>query len=463
MTEAVNAGTLEHIRMGVPGANEGGHYSDDKRAIYLSPDTFTKIFEKEPRVDVITSTLGHETGHALYAKQAEKELYFTTGSITDGIRAAGPGGEFDTTGLVGAYIRDARRNEAQAEMHGWDALASRIEYLEGKPPSLEAMLRRADASTDCVDPLKKGGHKLASGIILDADLYMSDARLPKAGSINLEPVAKCHFDNPRTSLGAGGAADYTNYYGAYLVQQLADDTRHWVNPPTIKLDMEKLGLDKTQLESTGLRLGDDGFSLIDTSRGSYKPMTLRSNGSGIQGTPESEQPVAERVSAPPLLSETSHPAHTIYAQALNGLRTSTNIPVGTFTQREEEKLAAELVVQALTQQASFPKPHFDAVVMNNDGTKTIGVYGALDSPANRLAAVDIQQTLSVASIEQSSDVARTAMYSLQQQQALAQVKAETIGVDVPTSSGPTMKIGARNMTPASGPSGDSGGEGGGDG
>jgi hypothetical protein len=323
------------------------------------------------------------------------------------------------------------------------------------------MLRRADGSTDCVDPIKKGGHKLASGIVLDTDMQMSDTRLPKAGPINLEPVAQCHFDNPRTSLGVGGAADYTNYYGAYLVQQLADDTRHWVNPPTIKLDMEKLGLDKTQLESTGLRLGNDGFSLIDISRSSYKPMALRSSGSGIQGAPDAEQSVAHV--APPLLSEATHPAHLMYTQAINGLRTSANIPVGTFAQHDEEKLAAGLVAQALTQQGSFPKPHFDAVVMNNDGTKVIGVYGPLESPANRLAAVDIQPTLSVASIEQSSDVARTAMHSLQQQQALAQVQAEMVGVDAPAASGPVMKIGARTTTPASGQSGDggSGGDGGG--
>ena len=288
MTEAVNAGTLEHIRMGVPGANEGGHYNDDKRAIYLSPETFTRTAFKrdaEARLDAITSTLGHETGHALYAEKARKELYFATGSITEGIRAAGPGGEFNATGLVGAYIRDARRNEAQAEMHGWDALASRIEYIKGKPPSRDEMLERIGASTDCVDEIK-GIRRLAPGIILDADMHMSDTRLPKAGPINLELVAQCHFDNPRASLGAGGAADYTNYYGAYLVQQLADDTRHWVNPPTVRLDMEKLGLDKAQLESTGLRLGNDGFSFVDSSQGKYRPMTLRSAGSGIHGTPD---------------------------------------------------------------------------------------------------------------------------------------------------------------------------------
>ncbi len=196
MTEAVTAGTLEHIRMGVPGANEGGHYDDGKRAIYLSPDTFSDpILKNRPEklLDAITSTLGHETGHALYAEKAEKELGYTTWAITDGIRGAGPGGEFDATGLVGSYIRDARHNEAQAEIHGWNALASRIEYLQGKPPSHKDMLERVNPSTDCVDG-PPGKARLEAGIILDADMFMSDTRLPKAGPINLEPVAQCHFD-----------------------------------------------------------------------------------------------------------------------------------------------------------------------------------------------------------------------------------------------------------------------------
>lgn len=285
MTEAVTAGTLQHIRMGTPGANEGGHYDGGKRAIYLSPETFAIFKQPTDRLDAITSTLGHETGHALYAEKAEKERTFATYSITEGIRAAGQDGEFDATALVNGFIRSSRRDEALAEIHGWNALASRIEYTKGVPPSQEEMLRRANPSTDCVDGPQKNP-RLEAGIILDADMYMSDTRLPKAGLINLEPVAQCHFDQSGKSLGTGGGANYTNYYGAYLVEQLADDTRGWANPPKIKLDMEKLGLDKAQLESTGLRLSNDGFSLVDTSQGRYKPMTLRSSGSGINGTPD---------------------------------------------------------------------------------------------------------------------------------------------------------------------------------
>lgn len=161
----------------------------------------------------------------------------------------------------------------------------------------------------------------------------------------------------------------------------------------------------------------------------------------------------------PLMSEPGHPAHAMYAQALNGLRSSPNIPAGTFTEHEEQKLAAGVVAKALIQENAFPKASVDHVVRNNDGSMVIGIQRSLDSPANRLAGVDIQQALSVSSIEQSSDVARTAVQSMQQKQEQAQVRAETLGVDAPTSSGPVMRMGARTLAPASGSNGDGGGGG----
>lgn len=294
MTEAISAGTLEHIRMGTPGANEGGHYDDQKRAIYLSPETFTLFKQSSDRLDAITSTLGHETGHALNAEQTRNTLYFVTGSITDQIRAA-EGGKVDMTPLMGTYLRNMRGDEASAEIHGWNALASRIEYTKAAPPGRSEMLRRADPSTDCVFSDKNQNRHLASGIILDTDMQISDTRLPKVGPINLEPVAKCHFDNPRATLGAGGAADYPNYYAAYMIQQIADDTRDQTYPARIEINMEKLGLDKTQLESTGLRLGNGGFFFTDISNDGHKPVVLRSSGSGIQGTPDSTEVALDEV------------------------------------------------------------------------------------------------------------------------------------------------------------------------
>ncbi len=449
MTEAIRVGQLEHIRLTASGMNEGGHYDDRRNAVYVSADTFTnpELVRRSDRLDVLTSTLGHETGHALNAKASERTLYFATASITDEIRGAGPGGTVDLTNHFAMYQRSARSDEASAEIDGWNALASRVEHLNGGPVSREEMLSRAASSTHCVTFDKNGDPKLAQGIILDPDMSMSDQRLPKAGPINLEPVAVCHFDKSGKTLGTGGAANYANYYGAYLIQQIGQDTEAWSNPPTIKLDMAKLGLDKAQLESTGLNLGGRDLHFVDISRGGYKPVVVQHSGSGVKGTPDAEPDMAQRPQTPaaPLISEPVHPAHAMYAQAVAALRTSPNIPAGTFTQHEEGKLAAGIVAQALTQQDTFSKAQVDHAVLNRNGSMVIGVQGPLDSPANRLAAVDIQQVLSVSSIEQSSDVARTAVQSMQQKQEQAQTQAETFGLDAPTSSGPVMRMGARSL------------------
>lgn len=386
MTEAVNAGALEHIRLGSPGVNEGGHYDDQSNAIYINPDTFTlAAFTRNPeaRLDAITSTLGHETGHALDAEQARRNLYFATSNVTLQLRAA-EGGVVDMTPMVGAYLHGARQDEAQAAIHGWNALASRIEHTKGHPPSQDDMLTRADASSDCVGGPAK--HlRLAPGIILDTDMQMSDTRLPKAGPINLEPVAQCHFDSPRASLGEGGAADYRNYYAAYLIQQIADDTRGQTYPARVELDMAKLGLDKAQLESTGLRLGDGGFYFTDTSQGGRKPVVLQGSGHGVQGTPDIAPTQPDSARAAPLLSDAAHPDHALFLQARGGVH-ALDRERGRAPDQASDQLAAALTAEGKAQ--GMKDIHH--VVMSADGSRAFAVdTPRIDAEWNRVASVDV--------------------------------------------------------------------------
>ncbi|MBX3710483.1 MAG: hypothetical protein KF800_00755 [Lysobacter sp.] len=469
MTEAVDSGMLKHIRLSNPGANEGGSYHSDKKAIYISPDTFTRAaFRSDPqtRLDVITSTLGHETGHALYTQKAEKERYAASYAITEGIRAAGQDGEFDATQIVGAYIRSARRDEALAEIHGWNALASRIEYTKGRPPGRDEMLERAQPTTDCIVE-ERGVRTTAPGILLDPDMQMSDHRIPKRGPINLEPVAQCHFDQSRAALGKGGAANYPNYYGGYLIEQLADDTRGWVQPPSIKLDMAKLGLDKAQLESTGLRLPAEGFSIIDISQGRYRPIVLRSSGSGMQGTPDSIDTAAldQARPSPVLMTEPTHAAHGMYLRAQQVLSQIELAPgMGGLTQHERQALGASVVATSLSAEG-WKFTGFDHAVPGRIDPQTgrpetvFLVQGALDDPAHQRIAINMDQALSQ-SLEQSSAVSQTVMQAREQTMQQAQQLAQQQEQDGPK--GPAMRIGPRTLSPQ-GPQSDAGGGDGGGG
>ena len=426
MTEAAKAGTLEHIRLSAPGANEGGHYDEGTRSIYLSPDTFTKIFDREPRLDAITSTLGHETGHALDAEQARRNLSYVTNNVTLQIRAA-EGAVVDMTPMVGAYLHGARQDEAQAEIHGWNALASRIEYITGAPPSEKEMVQRADASTDCVGGPAK--HlRLAPGIVLDTDMQMSDTRLPKAGPINLEPVAQCHFDSPRASLGEGGAADYRNYYAAYLIQQIADDTRGQTYPARVELDMAKLGLDKAQLESTGLRLGDGGFYFTDISQGGRRPVVLHGTGSGVQGAPDVEptQPAIARTA--PQLSDVTHPDHGLFLQAREGVH-ALDRERGRIPDQASDQLAAALAAEGKAQ--GMRDIHH--VVMNADGSRAFAVdTPRIDAEWNKVAYVDVATAVQQPIAESSGKVQQiNETQTLQPQQDILQRSPEDQGKSGP--------------------------------
>lgn len=339
MTEAIQANQLKHIRLIPPGASERGHYNAREKAIYISADTFLDpiLQNRRNRLDVLTSTLGHETGHALNTKESDKTLYFVTAQVIEEMRAAGPSGSVDVTPLFAIHQRAARRDEAMAEIDGWNALASRIQHTNSGNISHKEMLDRAKLTTGCVNRDSRDVPQLARGIVLDQDMHMADTRLPKAGAINVEPVAQCHFDQSARSLGAQGKADYRNYYGASLIEQIGQDTTAWIRPPLIKLDMARLGLDPAQLESTGLNLGGKDLSLVDTSQ-QHQLITLRHAGEGRRHTPDEIArqperdihdiaPVAlypdrddtQREPAPyraasPAFSDLDHPQHALYSK-----------------------------------------------------------------------------------------------------------------------------------------------------
>ena len=438
--------------------NEGGHFDTKDNTIHVKPDAFQSK-NKQDVYDNLVTVIGHETGHAIMSGAS----YTANAQLQYSVQEAANRGvpSVDLTQPVSQYLAHTRTDEGFAEVLSMNAMASRIEHATGKFDRT-AFLDRMDNFSQCVED-----RKLEPGIVISSNGRIShDLHTP-----SFEAMRHCQYDLP-SSLGKHGDSNYRNYYGTHALETIAgelDGVRKGEIVPMVKLDLDRLGLSARQLERNGLDMNGQDLTILDISGGKQKSITFNSSSGSSKNSPDVESEIAQRPKQPeytpaPMMPEPGHPAHAMYSQALNALRTSSNIPAGTFTEHEEQKLAAGIVAQALTQKDAFPKASIDHVVMNRDGTMVIGVLGPLDSPANRLAGVNIQQALSVSSIEQSSDVARTAVQSLQQKQEQAQVQAETLGVDTPTSTGPTMRIGARTLTPGSSSSDAGGaGQGGGDG
>lgn len=437
---------------------EGGHFDTVDNTIHINPDAFkSKI--KSDVYDNLVTVIGHETGHAIMSGVSYAENVRLGYSVQEAANRGVP--SVDLTQSVSQYLAHTRTDEGFAEVVSMNALASRIKNTTGAFDRDE-FLSRMDRFSECVK-----NERLQPGIVMGDDGRIAHNLHTPA----FEAMRHCQYDLP-TTLGKHSDSNYRNYYGTHALELIAielDGVPKGEIVPMVKLDLDRLGLSARQLERNGLDLNARDLTIIDTSDGKQKSITFNSSSGSSKNSPDVESEVAQRPKQPgyapaPMMSEPGHAAHAMYSQALNVLRTSSNIPAGMFTEHEEQKLAAGIVAKALTQNDAFPKASIDHVVMNRDGTMVIGVQGPLDSPANRLAGVNTQRALSVSSIEQSSDVARTAVQSLQQKQEQAQVQAETLGVDTPTSTGPTMRIGARTLTPGSSSSDAGGaGQGGGDG
>jgi hypothetical protein len=116
-----------------------------------------------------------------------------------------------------------------------------------------------------------------------------------------------------------------------------------------------------------------------------------------------------------IITDPSHPGHVRFQQAMDGIRSSPNIPPGTFTQEQLPQVAAAVAASSLS--ANLPLRGIETVVLNSDKTALIAIEGRPpDNPANKTVSVSVAQAQG-ASLEASS---QTAQIALQGQPAVQQ-------------------------------------------
>jgi hypothetical protein len=465
ISRAEREGLVKHLQMSAPNSNDGGHYDGSTKTIVIGEEAFSgfpKSEQRQNRLDVLASTIGHETEHAFQTRERGQVIQDMRYQMQEALRDAPPGGTVDITNIAGAYLNTMRRFEADAEIAGWQAASSRINEVTNAKVSQAKFMERMAPTTQCIDG-DENNLQLAPGIHLDPNRMMSDTRLPKAGPINREPVAQCYFDDAGVTLGPEGKADYRNYYGAYVFENLVSvrtrlkEVEELVNLPRVQIDMEALGLKPRQLESMALNLGEQTLHLTDISRGQSRSFSLRDTDKDtdrqrLEAPPAPDAPA--RPSSEPLLSDRWHPDFPLFEQAQRGVH-ALDRERGRTPDEGSDCLAATLAVRAKKEKL----PEICVVALSKDQSRAFAIDQHDPSlPHARRAYAEVapgretpidKNTQDMKSV--NTELAREAELTL----------AKTVDAPAPTHSAPVMKIGGRVMSGPSGDGGDGGASGGG--
>ena len=222
----------------------------------------------------LTFVLGHELQHAFNgeAKNGEEE-----GFRADATRLARSDlVPHDYTALVGRRIDADRRNEASAEIAGWNAVVSSLRNVDASPTLKDIYEAAPGRMLDFIDRSQSFPftYTLKPNLTRNADLTLSPT------PANVEAMGHNYFDKApgKTRLGHHGNSDYANYYGAHAIGVVASIERQH-NPPQrgiaepIVVDLARLRLSEQLMEENGIDLGRNAQRM--PYRDLASPSTLR--------------------------------------------------------------------------------------------------------------------------------------------------------------------------------------------
>jgi len=439
MVDAANQKTLKHIGV-THDKHERGHYDSATGAVFVSVDSFTdKTVKVQARLDNIANTLGHETGHALTARQRTEEVSRLSTAIeiklTEGV---GNASYVDVTADAERYLNFTRGDEALSELIGMNSVASRVASTEPEGYTQARFLRRVDASTRCVDTNEDSLEaKLAPGIQLGPRGYQLTGH--RFNSPAVEAVAACHYDQGAT-LGRSGDSNYRNYYGPSVLSTIAaahaeaaKGTTQAV--PEVRLDLKHLKLDLAQIERNAVDLGSPskGFSFTDTSDGKLEWKTVRDTSTGPFNPPPKDVDIDAPAARPAFRADSpGHPDHRGFEMFHGAVKAD-----GRWSEAEARNLAAAGL--AAVKADPTVGANLTGVVIGkaaDGGTNLIG-YASPHGPAgpHHHLAIDAGNAAQVPAEKSLERVEQ-----LNQQQALPQAQAQTQGVDGPSQGGPKMSL-----------------------
>jgi len=184
-----------------------------------------------------TFVLGHEVGHAvdraIHGNHLKDRFEAGVNALVSG-RDSDPGPR-DYTGLIRDAVLDLRRNEAEAHISGFNALASRLAHNNNGPVSLDAMYEAApDYMRDFMVVKGESPNRTVSmkeGLTLGDDGSLSMELATEEGARNVEAMKVYYADKLAGSEGPIGALNYSHYMLQHALKHIHQIEENQHAPP----------------------------------------------------------------------------------------------------------------------------------------------------------------------------------------------------------------------------------------
>ncbi len=363
VNNAVAAGHLQHFAP-LMHANAGGEYDGQHKTMRLplamltTPPLGQLPFDAgEP-----TFVLGHELQHG-FNHAATAQAYQT---FFNEVRqkAQEPTGPRDYTAATANLISANRRDEAGAEIAGWNAVVDRVKSTNPNPSLKDIYEEQPGRMQDFIDVSRGAAphtYTLKQNLTLDPDISLS------ASAANLEAMGQNYFDKPPINpggLGYHGNSDYTNYYAAYAVGVVADVERHYnpsqpgITSPQMALDLTQLRLTEKLMEENGINLGTNAQPMPYFDSSTTPPtaglfqhtqathqhtVPIAAQALEVERATLRQQGATLQRSDP---SQAGHPDHALYQQIRGGVEKLEARPGRNDDTASEHRMIASLLVLA---------------------------------------------------------------------------------------------------------------------
>lgn len=214
---AITAGHLQRFELLPADSNVGGEYVSGAKAIRLPASSLSTLATPDKHdAAELTFVLGHEIQHGLNDAATERAYEQFESDIAD---IAARDSTHDYTQAIGTLLAANRRDEASANIEGWNALVGMVKTAN-PDATLEDVYNASTRANEFVrvqpgPPMTYAAHP---DLTLNADLSMT------ATAANIEGMGKHYYDEGVSSgLGPNGNSDYQNFYAASAISRACEE------------------------------------------------------------------------------------------------------------------------------------------------------------------------------------------------------------------------------------------------